>query len=84
MKNNGQGYLFCKGSLSIKVLVKALEAVEAGRKSPTFKYLVIVYMDIINNRLNQPSGQLGDKNKKGTERGILNKNKSYTRSKQKR
>ena len=43
MKDNGQGYIFVNGSLLIKVLVKALEAVEAGQKSPFFKYLSIIF-----------------------------------------
>ena len=32
-----------KGCLSIKVLVKALEAVEAGKKLPFFKYLLPIF-----------------------------------------
>ena len=32
-----------KGSLLIEVLVKALEAVEVGGKSPFFKYLSIIF-----------------------------------------
>ena len=40
----GQGYFFLqKGSLLIKVLVKALEAVEAGGKSPFFKYMSTIF-----------------------------------------
>ena len=36
MKDNGQGYLFCKKFLLIKVHVKAVEAVEAGQKNRRF------------------------------------------------
>ena len=44
MKDNGQGYLFLvKRSLLIIVLVKALEAVEFGGKSPFFKYLSTIF-----------------------------------------
>ena len=44
MKDKEQGYcFFVKWSLLIKVLVKALEAIEAGQKSPLFKYLLIIF-----------------------------------------
>ena len=43
MKDNGQGYLFCKTTLIDLNLVKAVEAVEDGLKSPFFKYLSIIY-----------------------------------------
>ena len=38
----GKAIFFVKGSLLVKVLVKALEAVEVGGKSPFFKYLSVV------------------------------------------
>ena len=40
MKDNGQGYVFVKGSLLVEVLVKALEAVEVRGKSPFFNYFL--------------------------------------------
>ena len=39
----GKAIFFVKGSLLIKVLVKVLEAVEAGQKLPFFKYLSIIF-----------------------------------------
>ena len=39
----GKAIFFVKGSLLIKVLVKVLEANEAGQKGPFFKYLLIVF-----------------------------------------
>ena len=39
----GEAIFFVKWSLLIKVLVKALDAVEDGRKSPFFKYLSIIF-----------------------------------------
>ena len=38
MKDNEQGFLFCKRVFIDSSLVKALEAVEAGQKSQFFKY----------------------------------------------
>ena len=44
MKDNGQGYLFCKRFfLLIYVPVKALEAVETGQKLPFFKYISTIF-----------------------------------------
>jgi hypothetical protein len=43
MKDNGQGYLFCKTTFIDLNLVKAVEAVEDGQKSPFFKYLSIIF-----------------------------------------
>ena len=43
MKDNGQGYFLAKGSILNKVIVKAREAIEVGRKLPFFKYLSIVF-----------------------------------------
>ena len=43
MKDNGQGCLFEKESLLVKVLVKALEAFEVRGKSLVFKYLSIIF-----------------------------------------
>ena len=43
MKDNGQGYLFCKTTF---IDLKAVEAVEDGQKSPFspfFKYLSIIF-----------------------------------------
>jgi hypothetical protein len=39
----GKAIFFVKGSLSIQVPVKALEAVEAGQKSPFFKYMSTIF-----------------------------------------
>ena len=39
----GKAIFFVKVSLLIKVLVKALEVIEAGRKSPIFKYQLIIF-----------------------------------------
>ena len=38
----GKAIFFVKGPLSIKILVKALEAVEVEGKSPFFKYPSII------------------------------------------
>ena len=43
MKDNGQGYLFCKTTFIDLNLVTAVEAVEDGQKSPFFKYLSIIF-----------------------------------------
>ena len=43
MEDNEQGYLFVKVSWLIKVLVKALDAVEVGGKLPFLKYLSIIF-----------------------------------------
>ena len=39
MKDMGKAIFFVKGSLLVKVLVKALEADEVRGKSPFFKYI---------------------------------------------
>ena len=39
----GKAIFFVKGSILIKVLVKDLEALEVGGKSPFFKYLSIIF-----------------------------------------
>ena len=44
MKDNGPGYPVVKGSLLIKVLVKALKAVEAGQKLPIFQMPVNYFL----------------------------------------
>ena len=43
IKDNGQGYLFCKRVFNDLSPVKALEAVEAGQKSPFFKYMSTIF-----------------------------------------
>ena len=43
MKDNGQGYLFCKRVFIDFSPVKALEAVEAGKKSPFFKCMSTIF-----------------------------------------
>ena len=43
MKDNGQGYLFCKTIFIDLNFVKAVEAVEDRQKSPFFKYLSIIF-----------------------------------------
>ena len=44
----GKAIFFVKGSLLIKVLVKEIEAVEAGRNSPFFKDLSIIFFFLQN------------------------------------
>ena len=39
----GKAIFFVKGSLFIEVPVKALETVEAGQKSPFFKYMSTIF-----------------------------------------
>ena len=38
----GKAIFFVKGPSSVKIIVKALEAVEVGGKLPLFKYLSII------------------------------------------
>ena len=48
MKGNGQRYLFLKGSLLIEVPVKTLKAIEAGEKTPFFKYISTIFFFVHN------------------------------------
>ena len=43
MKDNGQGYLFCKRVFIDWSPVKELKAIEAGQKPPFFKYMYTIF-----------------------------------------